>query len=422
MRKSGGCIMKTVLFLLLSVGMLYASIESIVENALSKDRSYEVAGIFGTHDFARASNAFDWAFTTNDGTSYQLQGREASINDVFGWKEVSIATPTPKWYMFKLKGDVDGDGSEKFDWVLASTDLHNRAMYKLAGVDNDGNFKYSSKLKRDYSINGTTLTIKSNTQTEIQCTQIVDDICIVSSLGNASDDTAVATIYYDVASFFEFNTIFNFFNEGSAQNMNAFATDTNYLFFGTYMFEAIKKASPQNYATMVSGIMAHEYGHIVQFNTYVDTSKLAPKRQTVNVGSTIVLSELEADAFSGLYMYFKLNSQAQIEAYFNMLEELGDSAFTDPNHHGTSEQRQAAAAYGILAADYIITNNLQDYIEWVDIRGEFIKGIAQYILYDVDYRAVPNQQSSIEITHDQVELIKDIAHGKKSITDLKLHR
>jgi len=414
--------MKTVLFLLLSIGMLFGSVESLVENALTQNRNYKIIGIFGEHDFPGVPHAFDWAFTTSDGTSYQLQGRNASANDVFGWKEVNIVTPTPKWYMFKLQGDVDRDGSEKFDWVLASTDLYNRAMYKLAGVDRDGKFKYSSKLKRDYTINGTTLSIKGDSQTQIQCTQIIDDICIVSTLGNAADDTAVATIYYDVASFFEFNTIFNFFNEGSVENMNAFATDTNYIFFGKYMFDAIKKASPQNYITMISGIMAHEYGHIVQFNTYIDTSQLAPKRQTVNIGSTIVLSELEADAFSGLYMYFKLNSEAQIEAYFDMLEELGDSAFTDPNHHGTSEQRQAAAAYGILAADYIISNNLQDYIEWVDIRDEFIEGIAQYILYDVDYRTVPKTQSAIKITQDQIELIKDIAHGKKSITDLKLRQ
>ena len=415
--------MKKFLFLILSVGLLHASMESIVEDALIKDKTYTISGIFGQHDFAKASDAFDWAFTTNEGISYQLQGEDPSQNDVFGWKAVSIATPIPKWYMFKLHGDVDGDGSKKFDWILASTDLNNKALYKLAGVDVDGKFKYSSKLNLNYSINDVEITIKSTSnanQEQIQCSQTIDGICIIPSLGNALDDLTVAAIYYDVATFFEFNTIFNFFNEGSEENMNAFATDLNYLFFGKYMFDALKKASPDNYSTMVSGIMAHEYGHIVQFNTFLNTALLAPTRQPINVGSTVVLSELEADAFSGLYMYFKLNSESQIEAYFELLEELGDNAFTSPDHHGTSEQRQAAAAYGIIAADYIITNNLQNSVDWVDLRTEFLRGIAQYILFDINYRTTKKAQSNFGVTDEQIAILKDIAKGKKSITDLNL--
>jgi hypothetical protein len=414
--------MRTIVLLLVCLGLLHATVESVVEDALSRDGQYQIAGIFGQHDFLRASDAFDWAFTANSGISYQLQGKDATESDVFGWKEVNIATPTPKWYMFKLHGDVDGDGSQKFDWVLASTDRNSRAMYKLAGVDSNGNFKYSSPLKLDYSVSGTTITITTPTSTTDapHCIERIEGICVIATLGDATDDTTVETIYYDVASFFEFNTIFNFFDEGSQDAMNAFATETNYIFFGTHMFDAIKSASPNNYATMISGIMAHEYGHIVQFNTYVNTAYLAPKRQSVDVGSTIVLSELEADAFSGLYMYFKLSSETEIQAYFDMLEELGDTAFTSPDHHGTSEQRQAAAAYGIIAADYIISNNLQYDIEWIDIRTEFLQGIAQYILFESDYRSLSSSPSLITITPEQITMIKAIAQGKKSLSDLKM--
>lgn len=128
------------------------SLEDKVKTALLAKGEYNIGGTFGKHDFSGVDQAFDWAFTIDGGSSYQLQGNAATANDVFGWKEVAIPMPTPLWYMFSLGADIDEDGSMKFDWVLVSTDTNNKAVYKLKGETPTGNFDYSSKIFVDYSI------------------------------------------------------------------------------------------------------------------------------------------------------------------------------------------------------------------------------------------------------------------------------
>ncbi len=149
-----------LLTLLTVVGLTGAQASTVSEDALMNDTEYSLMGTFSQHDFAPLgdNDPFDWAFTMlSTGKSYQLQGNTPSDNDLFGWKEVTITTPTPQWYMFQLNGDVDGDGSTKFDWILTSADMNNKSAYKLAGVADDGTFKYSSKLNIDYAINGNTI-------------------------------------------------------------------------------------------------------------------------------------------------------------------------------------------------------------------------------------------------------------------------
>ncbi len=147
----------------LTVGNAYAYTPT--EDALLNKGIYTIDGTFGSYDFSDAEAAFDWAFTTANGTSYQLQGVAPTSNDLFGWKAVNITTPEPKWYMFSLGNDVDGDGSKKFDWVLLSANLNNKSVYKLAGVADNQTFKYSAKLDIDYSVNGNTITINNSNYT-----------------------------------------------------------------------------------------------------------------------------------------------------------------------------------------------------------------------------------------------------------------
>jgi hypothetical protein len=148
-----------IYFIILIFNMCTLQADTVVEDALLSKTDYTLMGTFGQHDFAEKESAFDWAFTMlSSGKSYQLQGNNPSDNDVFGWKEVTIETPQAAWYMFQLSGDVDGDGSSKFDWVLVSTNLEKKAAYKLAGVASNGTFQYSEKLNIDYYISGTSLT------------------------------------------------------------------------------------------------------------------------------------------------------------------------------------------------------------------------------------------------------------------------
>jgi hypothetical protein len=122
----------------------YSALEDLL---LSK--THPVAGTFGSYDFKNTPSSFDWAFTTSMGTSYQLQGNEATEDDLFGWKEVSITTPKAAWAMFPL--DVDGDGSVgKFEWILVGSS--SEAVYKLSGISEEGTFEYSDRIALHYSV------------------------------------------------------------------------------------------------------------------------------------------------------------------------------------------------------------------------------------------------------------------------------
>jgi hypothetical protein len=141
---------------------------------------YEVAGTFCPYDFEPIGdkNAFDWAYTASNGKSYQLRGTAPTEDNVFGFKEVNITAPEPLWYMFQLHGDVDGDGSTKFDWVLTSVNPDAAASYKLSGVSDNGTFEYSQKLNVDIEVNGNKVAQKNQNgmaittpQGDMNCTQ-----------------------------------------------------------------------------------------------------------------------------------------------------------------------------------------------------------------------------------------------------------
>ena len=156
---------RTLFFLtLVSITHSLAADDGVKSFLFSK--SFDVMGTFSQYDFKPTgdNDPFDWAFTTSNGTSYQLQGNTPSDNDVFGWKEVTITVPEPDWYMFALGSDVDGDDSRKFDWVLVGTT--NQAVYKLAGVQPNGTFAYSDKIEIDFSVNDSKIIFSEDADAE----------------------------------------------------------------------------------------------------------------------------------------------------------------------------------------------------------------------------------------------------------------
>jgi len=225
--------------------------------------------------------------------------------------------------------------------------------------------------------------------------------CQVDTLGSESDDALMQGIHKEIESFFTFESKLLFISE--SDEANAFATQENKIYFGQKMFESIK-ASSEEYSVMLMGVMSHEYGHIMQYNVDVNESKLAKMRQVYNVGSSIILSELEADAFSGLYMTFKLDDESKTTAYFEQLERLGDTAFNNVNHHGTSNQRQAAALLGIYTASYIVENDLVGVMDWTDLRMSFLEDIQALILTSSDLKA--SKRESRYLSKTQLAVIR----------------
>jgi hypothetical protein len=104
-------------------------------------------------------------------------------------------------------------------------------------------------------------------------------------------------------------------------------------------------------------IFAHEYAHQIQFERgYFDdlSDEATPAEQTR-------YTELMADAYSAYYMTHVGGAQADVERVHDFLEvffQLGDCAFTSGGHHGTPNQRLAAARFGFqLAYDDLWEND-----------------------------------------------------------------
>lgn len=93
-------------------------------------------------------------------------------------------------------------------------------------------------------------------------------------------------------------------------------------------------------------ILAHEFGHHVQFQRNVFGSESSPEatRRT----------ELMADAMSAYYLSSARGASMQwkrVKEFLQVFFNIGDCSFTSINHHGTPTQRMAAAEWGYQTAD-----------------------------------------------------------------------
>ncbi len=106
---------------------------------------FSITGKYSMYDFdGDGQDAFDWAFETSEGLIYRLQGEAPTSANVFGWKLVHI-TPTKPLFIMSYLGDYDHDGDSRFDWIVV--DLKSKAVYKLEGVNKEGNFEYSDRIE-----------------------------------------------------------------------------------------------------------------------------------------------------------------------------------------------------------------------------------------------------------------------------------
>jgi len=141
--------------------------------------------------------------------------------------------------------------------------------------------------------------------------------------------------------------------ESSADYRNAYASPDGKILFGYEMFYYLVRSfskieGSDNLSPLpVDGVLAHEWGHRVQFTVgWTDYAKASYR-------------ELEADFFSGYYMGLaKQWLWAQIQTYYNAIYASGDYYYNSPSHHGTPQQRLNAAYAGLTVAVYELNNNV----------------------------------------------------------------
>jgi hypothetical protein len=101
------------------------------------------------------------------------------------------------------------------------------------------------------------------------------------------------------------------------------------------------------------GIFAHEFGHHIQFeNGYFDERVPGTKGRVTEAEKTRY-TELMADAFSAYFLTHSQGlalNQKRVEQFLQVFFQIGDCAFTSDGHHGTPNQRMAAARFGFQVA------------------------------------------------------------------------
>jgi hypothetical protein len=97
-------------------------------------------------------------------------------------------------------------------------------------------------------------------------------------------------------------------------------------------------------------IFAHEFAHQIQF---MKGYRLATApRQTA--AERTRYTELHADAFAAYYLTHARGAtlrQKRVEEFLEVFYQIGDCSFTSSGHHGTPNQRLAAARFGFEIAD-----------------------------------------------------------------------
>lgn len=173
---------------------------------------------------------------------------------------------------------------------------------------------------------------------------------------------------------------------------NAVSTSQGKIMYGYNLFYYTVPNFGDN---AVDGILAHEWAHQIQFNYGWHSQGT-------------LLSELEADAFAGFYIAAKKQwNTSLVQGFINGVYNNGSYNFTDPDFHGTPNQRSAAALYGIEVGIDFLNGATYSY---TTLHNKFISKIKSDIL------RVAEADADTENTADTY--IGDIARGKGKMEEI----
>jgi len=143
------------------------------------------------------------------------------------------------------------------------------------------------------------------------------------------------------APIFTFNA-FAFSAEG--ESFPGVGVPTDKIIMGDGVLEGFKAIGLGDVAP--DAILGHEFGHHIQYERNLFESDLPAPEATRR-------TELMADSFGSYYLAHRRGANlrwSRIKQFIATYANVGDCAFTDPNHHGTPNQRTRAAEWGTLIA------------------------------------------------------------------------
>jgi hypothetical protein len=158
-------------------------------------------------------------------------------------------------------------------------------------------------------------------------------------------------------------------------SFNAFAARADG-FFGTpkkiVMGDGIQDAyDALGYGDVATqGILAHEYGHHIQFANDVYFGPNAEDTRR---------TELMADAFAAYYLTHKRGATMnwkRVQKFLSVFYNIGDCGFSKPSHHGTPNQRMKAAKLGYdVASDTKQKGKIMSSADFIELFDEELDDI-----------------------------------------------
>ena len=168
---------------------------------------------------------------------------------------------------------------------------------------------------------------------------------LITTTGDQALDRSLGRALVRLSDMFSERPGFGFVDDSDAPN--AYATDQTQVpgTWGTVCFgQALFKDLMDRYQDQglaVMAVAAHEFGHIAQFRSGVDARLLRYQ-------PTVKRVELHADFLSGYFLGVRKRQRPSISVWAagHTLYRIGDYEFHNPNHHGTPDERVAAAETG----------------------------------------------------------------------------
>jgi hypothetical protein len=141
------------------------------------------------------------------------------------------------------------------------------------------------------------------------------------------------------------------FVETPLLSYDAFATTDKLIVLGDGLIQVLSESGLQQ-EVAVSGLLAHEWGHQVQFNNFKPWYGVE-KENFVKSPEFTRQIELEADFFTGYYLTHQKGggkNWKNAAEFFALFYKMGDCSFASGSHHGTPNQRMAASRLGYLVS------------------------------------------------------------------------
>ena len=132
--------------------------------------------------------------------------------------------------------------------------------------------------------------------------------------------------------------------------LDGFATNRNLIVISDGIVQMLSETGIDE-GIVWTGILAHEWAHQIQFNNY---AAWYPEGAADNLPEATRYTELEADFMAAYYMTHKRGATynwKRVEQFYELFFNIGDCNFEGEGHHGTPNQRFAAARLGYELAN-----------------------------------------------------------------------